>query len=284
MPAASDSSDYIHGYTDAEAERLVAQAEFLAPWVFDGLDFSGLRRLLEVGVGVGAETRLLRARWPGLHVVGLDISAAQLQHARRVLGADLAAGTVELMRASATALPLVSASADGCFVCWLLEHVPDPVAVLRECGRVVAPGGSIFVTEVYNASFSIEPRQPALDHYFALLSEAQRRAGGHPNIGAALGLYAARAGLEVVRHHFVGVIGDARDRSARTALLRYFRTLLESVEPQLRANGLVNEQQLADVAAAWDAVERNDDTVFGYTIAKLEARVPSARSLPSPIA
>ena len=36
----SDSSGYIHGYTDAEAERLIDQAEFLARWVFDGVDFA----------------------------------------------------------------------------------------------------------------------------------------------------------------------------------------------------------------------------------------------------
>ena len=272
----SDVPGYIHGYTDEEAERLITQAEFLAPWVFEGIELGGVRRLLEVGVGVGAETRLMRARWPGLHVVGVDISDGQLRHARRVLAGDIAAGAVELVRASATALPLPAGSADAAFVCWLLEHVPDPAAVLRECARVVAPGGRVFVTEVYNTSFSLEPRQPAIERYFALLSETQRRAGGHPTVGAGLGLYAARAGLEVVRHRFLPVIGDARDRPARAALLRYFRTLCKSAEPQLRAARALDDRALAETWAAWDALMADDDALFCYTMAKLEARVPSA--------
>src|SRR6478735_8614983 len=119
----SDVSGYMHVYTDEEAQRLIDQAEFLAPWVFDGVDLTGVGTLLEVGMGVGAETRLLRARWPRLRVLGCDI-------------------------------------ADAAFVCWLLEHVPDPAAVMRECARVVKPGGRIFVTEVYNHSLTVEPTQP----------------------------------------------------------------------------------------------------------------------------
>src|ERR1700744_1972926 len=134
-----DVPGYIHGYTDEEAQRLIDQAEFLAPWVFDGVGLEGVRTLLEVGMGVGAETRLLRARWPELHVVGCDISEAQLGHARRVLAEDVASGAVELIRASATAVPVASATADAAFVCWLLEHVPEPAAVMRECARVVKP-------------------------------------------------------------------------------------------------------------------------------------------------
>src|SRR6185503_15376443 len=156
----SDVPGYIHGYTDEEAQRLIDQAEFLAPWVFDGVDLGGARTLLEVGMGVGAETRLLRARWPELRVVGCDIADGQLAHARRVLAHDVAAGQVELIRASATALPLPAASADAGFVCWLLEHVAEPAAVMREVARVVRPGGRVFVTEVHNNSLTLEPTQP----------------------------------------------------------------------------------------------------------------------------
>ena len=107
-------------YTDEEAQRLIDQAEFLAPWVFDGLSLDGVGTLLEVGMGVGAETRLLRARWPQLHVLGCDISEAQLGHARRVLAGDIAAGAVELAHASATAAAVAGrdggrgASSAGC--------------------------------------------------------------------------------------------------------------------------------------------------------------------------
>jgi ubiquinone/menaquinone biosynthesis C-methylase UbiE len=266
---------YLHGYTDEEAERLISQAEFLAPWVFDGVRLDGVATLLELGVGVGAETRLLRARWPRLRVVGVDISDGQLAHARRVLAADVAEGRVELIRASAAAVPLPAAVADAGFVCWLLEHVPDPAAVLREGARVVRPGGTVFVTEVYNQSLTIEPMHPVIDRYWAALCETQRRAGGHPNIGARLSELAAAAALEVVSHRFVPVLGDARDPAGRAAKLRYFRTLMKSAESQVLAARCFEARELPSLWAALDAVEAASDAVFCYTMAKLEARVPS---------
>jgi SAM-dependent methyltransferase len=269
----SDVSGYIHGYTDEEAQRLIDQAEFLAPWVFDGVDLDGVGTLLEVGMGVGAETRLLRARWPELRVLGCDIAEGQLAHARRVLADDIAAGAVELMRASATAVPLPTATADAGFVCWLLEHVEDPAAVMREVARVVKPGGRVFVTEVYNHSLTLEPTQPVLERFWNAVNETQRRAGGHPNIGGRLGELAAAAGLELVSHRFVPVLGDARDPARRAAIMRYFLTLMKSAEPQVVAAGTFDARELPSVWSQWEAVLAAPDGLFCYTMCKLEARV-----------
>jgi SAM-dependent methyltransferase len=270
----SEPIGYIHGYSDDEASRLVVQAEYLAPWVFDGVTLDGVATLLELGVGVGAETRLLRRRWPGTRVIGLDISEGQLVHARRLLADDIAAGTVALMHGSAAAVPLSPASADAAFVCWVLEHVPDPEAVLRECVRVVQPGGTVWVTEVYNNSLCIEPAQAPIERYWAAFSSVQRDAGGHPNIGARLSELATRAGLEVDSHRFVPVLGDGRNAAGRLAQLHYFRALLRSAETQVVAAGAFDEAELPSVWAAFDAVEAAPDALICYTMAKLQARVP----------
>jgi SAM-dependent methyltransferase len=272
----SDVPGYIHGYTDEEAQRLIDQAEFLAPWVFDGVALDGVRTLLEVGMGVGAETRLLRARWPALHVTGVDVSEGQLARARRTLADDLASGHVRLVRAFGNRLPLADDSFDAAFFIWVLEHVADPQAVLAEATRCLKPGGRVTAIEVYNRSLLVEPNGAIIHDYFAALSEAQRRGGGHPDIAARLPSLATGAGLEVTSFRLFSTLGDRRDPKRRTALLRYFQGLLRSAEPQIRASGLFPEERIEDVWRAFDEVVAAPDALLCYIGGQLEARKPEA--------
>ena len=75
-------ANYVHGFDPEEQLRLKEQAEFLAPMVYKELDFSGCKQLLEVGSGVGAQTRILLERFPDLQITCVDYSAVQLAQAR----------------------------------------------------------------------------------------------------------------------------------------------------------------------------------------------------------
>ena len=94
-------------------------------------------RLLDVGCGGGL---LLRdALDAGASVTGVDHSEEMVALAReRAPGAEVVVG-------SADALPF----ADGAFTAVSMSVVflflPDPVAALRECGRVLGPGGRVAV-------------------------------------------------------------------------------------------------------------------------------------------
>ncbi|MCA1662924.1 MAG: hypothetical protein LC659_01360, partial [Myxococcales bacterium] len=59
----------------------------------------------------------------------------------------------------------------------------------------------------------------------------------------------------------------------RTAIMRYFQTLMKSAEPQLRAANTFEARELPSVWAAWEAVLEAPDGLFCYTMSKLEARV-----------
>ena len=75
-------ANYVHGFDPEEQLRLKEQAEFLAPMVYKELDFSGCKQLLEVGSGVGAQTRIMLERFPDLQITCVDYSAVQLAQAR----------------------------------------------------------------------------------------------------------------------------------------------------------------------------------------------------------
>jgi SAM-dependent methyltransferase len=88
-------------------------------------------RILDVGTGTGAGAIKLADRFPDASVVGVDLSEAMLEHARRNTPADLA---VTYRRADASALPFADASFD------LVAHA-NMIPFFDEVARVVALGG-----------------------------------------------------------------------------------------------------------------------------------------------
>lgn len=102
----------------------------------------GLRagqRVLDVGCGSGRALPALRAEvGAGGVVLGADLTPAMLAAAVRQ-------GRTGLLLADACRLPLRGGSLDGIFSAGLVDHVPDPVAALREWARVTAPGGVLLL-------------------------------------------------------------------------------------------------------------------------------------------
>jgi demethylmenaquinone methyltransferase/2-methoxy-6-polyprenyl-1,4-benzoquinol methylase len=92
--------------------------------------------VLDVATGTGlVAAELLRQ---GFRVTGVDQSPEMLAVAGRRFG-----GEVELVNASAQALPLEAASFDHLTFTYLLRYVADPEATLAELARTVRPGGVV---------------------------------------------------------------------------------------------------------------------------------------------
>lgn len=96
---------------------------------------TGPGRMLDVGCGTG--DFLLAARARGWHVAGVEVSPDAAEVARR---RDLAVSVGTLGEA---ALP--EASFDCVVLLDVIEHLPGPVAELREIRRILRPGGVVVV-------------------------------------------------------------------------------------------------------------------------------------------
>jgi demethylmenaquinone methyltransferase/2-methoxy-6-polyprenyl-1,4-benzoquinol methylase len=96
--------------------------------------------VLDVATGTGLVAEALLAR--GFRVTGLDQRPGMLAAARGRF-----AGRVELVEASADALPFPDASFDHLTFTYLLRYVDDPAATLEELARVVRPGGTVAMVE-----------------------------------------------------------------------------------------------------------------------------------------
>lgn len=93
----------------------------------------------EVGCGGGDVCRVVSET---AHVHGFDVSSIAVSHARQ-----LCAGMpTKFDRSPAESLPLSDDSVDGCYSFEVLEHVWDPVAVVREMVRITKPGGFILLS------------------------------------------------------------------------------------------------------------------------------------------
>jgi SAM-dependent methyltransferase len=98
-----------------------------------GIDVRG-RRLLEVGTGGGALAEALAE--DGASVVGLDLQDHRRPGVRRT----------PFVASDAAHLPFADATFDGTLTSNVLEHVPDPWALIDELVRVALPGGFVYLS------------------------------------------------------------------------------------------------------------------------------------------
>jgi SAM-dependent methyltransferase len=104
------------------------------------------RTLLEVGCGVG--TDLVRFARGGAVVTAVDLSRTAIDLAERNFALNEVQAR-ELRVANAEALPFADASFDVVYGHGVVQYTADPARLVRECHRVLRPGGeAIFM--VYN--------------------------------------------------------------------------------------------------------------------------------------
>src|SRR5438874_1832780 len=102
----------------------------------------GGERVLDVGCGTGELLRRLRARDPAARLAGIDPVSEMLAVAKAKLPSD-----VDLRTGWADGLPWPDASFDIVVSCNVFHYVTYPVPALREMARVLAPGGTMLITD-----------------------------------------------------------------------------------------------------------------------------------------
>jgi SAM-dependent methyltransferase len=234
---------YVHGYSELEARRLRDQAGTLAELLHDGTDYPAGSRVLEVGCGTGAQTVQLLARSPAAHLICVDISATSLDHARTRVAGESPAADVRWLQADLFNLPFADAGFDHLFICFVLEHLADPVGALRSLGRLLRPGGTITVIEGDHGSAFFHPAGAAAQATINCLIDLQAAAGGNSLIGRQLQPLLAAAGYDDVcvrprtvyadetrpelvegftRNTFTAMVAGVRDEALNAGLITEF--------------------------------------------------------------
>lgn len=126
-----------------DEEYWFARHEVAYRWVASHL--ASARVVVDAGAGEGYGAAMLRSPGP---VIALEYDALACAHIARTYP------RVAVAQANLVSLPLRTGSADALTCLQVVEHLWDLHAFLRECRRVLRPGGELVITTPQRLTFS----------------------------------------------------------------------------------------------------------------------------------
>ena len=261
---------YVHGYDPKENTRLQDQASTLIGLLHADTSFPSGSRILEVGCGIGAQTVILARNSPGAAITAVDISPESLTEAQKKT-VSLGITHVTFLQADIFNLPFEEASFDHVFVCFVLEHLSDPVEALHCLKNKIKPGGSITVIEGDHGSVYFYPDSEEARQAIRCQIILQAQAGGNACIGRELYPLLRQSGYRNCHVSPRTVYVDARKPNLVEGFTRNtFTAMIEGIRDKVLKTGLLEkrifEQGIADLYRTTE-----DDGVFCYTFFKAYA-------------
>jgi ubiquinone/menaquinone biosynthesis C-methylase UbiE len=263
--------DYIHGYAESETARLTDQATTLAELLHHDTFFPPNSRVLEAGCGTGAQTVFLAQSSPGAMITAIDISEDSLLKARARTERE-GITNVAFRPASLYDLPFPEANFDYIFICFVLEHLREPVQPLENVKALLKPGGTITVIEGDHGSAYFYPRSDAAQKAIQCQIDLQARAGGNALIGRELYPLLRKAGFMNIRVSPRMVYVDAgKPDLVEGFTKRTFTAMIEGIRDKALETGMIDESVFdAGIRDLYRTAEA--DGVFCYTFFKAFAQ------------
>ncbi|MCK9151406.1 class I SAM-dependent methyltransferase [Methanobacterium alcaliphilum] len=235
--------DYVHGYSKRESERLLDQADTLAEILHYDTQFPPGSKVLEAGCGVGAQTTLLAKKSRDAEIISIDISEDSLNHAKRAAKKS-GIKNVEFQQADIMNLPFEEESFDHIFVCFVLEHLLNPVEALEELKKYLKKDGTITVIEGDHGSCYFHPESEEAVKAWKALIKAQQELGGDPMVGRRLYPLLDDAGFEeIVVTPRVVYVDNSKPQLVEGFIKKTIIAMVDGVKDQAIKSGLVSSTQ-----------------------------------------
>jgi SAM-dependent methyltransferase len=253
------NSTYIHGTDSAEQERLTLLNRLTNQSFIDFLALDGVQSVLEIGSGLGILTEQIATRTPNSEVWGVEYATEQLATAKTRRRPNL-----HFLRGDAHKLPFKDEQFDIAYCRYLLEHVADPLQVLREAHRVLKPGGKVCAQENNIFVLVLYPECPRFETVLRQFTQLQERLGGDALIGKKLLPLFAIAGFDHIELSIAPEI-----HYAGTPM---FRPWIENLTGNVRSGAVeLQKRRLATAGEVAEAIvelqafmERDDASLFFY--------------------
>ncbi|MGW6280976.1 class I SAM-dependent methyltransferase [Kribbella sp. NPDC055071] len=210
-----------------------SQAAFLIRHLRPGM------KLLDLGSGPGSVTVGLAALVAPGETTGFDLHPGVPE--------GTAEGAVTLVTGDAHELPFEDGTFDAIFSSAMLQHVPDPLSVLREARRVAKPGAVIGLVDADWDGQLLWPTNSLLERSSEVMSEL--RAGTSPYVGKQLRSLLVRAGF-VRCESYARVVHHGTPEEV-AGVGTFTASLLARQEEKILSGGLATGDELTAMIQAW---------------------------------
>ena len=264
-------NSYLHGYDQKENIRLQDQASTLIELLHSDTSFPPRSKVLEAGCGVGAQTVTLAQNSPEAQIISIDISEASINEARQRVESK-GYSNVHFQQENIFDLPFEPESFDHVFVCFVLEHLPNPSEALSILKKYIRIGGTITVIEGDHGSTYFYPDSEAAHRAIQCQVELQKRSGGNALIGRELYPLLTQAGFEKVSvSPRMVYVDSSKPELVEGFTKNTFTAMIEGVGVSAVNAGIIDQASFdKGIADLYRTTE--PDGVFCYTFFKAVAK------------
>ena len=277
-----EQATYSHGHHESvvksHAQRTAQNsAAFLLPHL------RPTDAILDVGCGPGSITVDLANLVPQGSVIGSDPVEDVLDQARE-LAASRGAQNIRFEVADANSLPYSDHSFDVVYAHQVLQHVKNPIQLLKEMRRVVKPGGIVAARDSDYKSFTWYPESAGLDKWASIYQRVAKANGGEPNAGRRLLKWAREAGFkpDEIETTFSSWC-YTREEATWWANSWADRVLQSGFASSALRLGIATQREIEEVSQAYKDWGQQEDALFAVPSGEILCRVAmnSASMIPA---
>ena len=268
---------YVHGSSEKEQRRLALMNKLINQACLLALDPGAEELVLDVGCGTGEFTRAIARCLPrNSKVIAIERDPAQLATAVDRALAENEAGLVEFRVGEAAGLPLEEKEI-GCFdlahTRFLLEHVNNPLAVVKAMFDAVRQGGRIVLADDDHSTLRLWPEPPGVMDAWRAYFETYTKNGNDPFVGRRLVQLLHQVGAEPQKNTMVFYGGCTGMREFKGLVHNLYEVLGGAAEEVIHAN-LMSEKAYIDALNALRDFSRRPDAALWYGINWAEGLKP----------
>ena len=265
-------SQYIHGTDPEEQKRLtLLNTVLLNDACLKELALSGGEKILDVGSGLGQFSRAMARQAKG-DVLGIERSRDQIEEAIRQAKTDHEEELIEFREGDAGKLPLHDGEwgmFDVAFTRFLLEHVSDPLRVVKQMVKAVKKRGRVVLADDDHDVLRLHPEISGFADLWSAYMQTYSKLGNDPVIGRKLVSLLHEAGAVPARNTWI-FFGSNKGEERFDIYVNNLIGVIEGAKAEIIKQELFEEKKFDDVISSFHGWREQPDATLWYAVSWAE--------------